>query len=163
MVEAPDAPPHRFGLRVYWEDTDGGGIVYHASYLRFAERGRTEMLRAAGIGQHSLLEESGVAFAVRRMLIDFRAPARLDDWLEVTTSIAELSRASLELTQAIVRDGRVLVDLTVQLACIDRRGRAVRLPPPIRAAFETLTPSSLDRAAPARQEHLAFAADPDRD
>lgn len=175
MREAPALPPHRsppppsgvhrFGLRVYWEDTDGGGIVYHAGYLRFAERARTELLRRAGIGQQELLEASGVAFAVRRMTIDFRAPARLDDWLEVTTGIAEMAQASLRLSQSIARDDRILVDLDVQLACLDRRGRAVRLPAGLRDAFAAPAAGNtpLDRAAAPRQEPVISATSPNRD
>ena len=129
---------HRLSLRVYWEDTDASGIVYHASYLRFAERARTEMLRAIGFEQNRLLDDTGIAFAVRRIGIDFSGPARLDDLLEVETRVVEMSGASLTMAQDIRRDGALLTRLDVLLACIDRAGRAARIPAPIREAFATV-------------------------
>lgn len=125
----------RLSIRVYWEDTDGSGIVYHAGYLRFAERARTEFLRALGFDQSTLLEEAGIAFAVRRMEIDFLSPARLDDLLEVATSVTEIGGASLSMRQRVERGGRTLADMNVKLACMDRRGRPVRLPAAFRAGF----------------------------
>ncbi|NNG03333.1 MAG: tol-pal system-associated acyl-CoA thioesterase [Inquilinus sp.] len=127
---------HVFPVRVYYEDTDAAGIVYHASYLRFAERARTEMVRATGMEQGRVLAETGLAFAVRRMEIDYRAPARLDDLLDVATRLTEIGGASLRVEQTIRRAGTVLVRLFVKLGCIDRAGRAVRLPPAIRAALQ---------------------------
>lgn len=126
---------HLLSVRVYWEDTDGSGIVYHAGYLRFAERARTEFLRTLGFDQSTLLDEAGIAFAVRRMEIDFLSPARLDDLLEVATSVTDIGGASLSMRQRVERDGRALADMNVKLACMDRRGRPVRLPAAFRAAF----------------------------
>lgn len=130
-----EAPAHRFPVRVYWEDTDASGIVYHASYLRFAERARTELLRQIGLHQAALLAEEGVAFAVRRCEIDYLAPARLDDALEVETRVAVMARASLSLEQVIRRSGAVLARLLLRVACLDRAGRPVRLPSLVRASF----------------------------
>ncbi len=136
----PDSGPldgdgrHRFPIRVYWEDTDGSGIVYHANYLRFAERARTEMLRSVGIEQGRLLDQDGVGIAVRRCRIDFQAPARLDDFLVVASRVTGVSGASLDLEQAIWRGESVLVAMTLQLACLNRVGRATRLPKAVRAA-----------------------------
>lgn len=133
-----EAGCHVFPVRVYWEDTDASGIVYHASYLRYAERARSEALRAAGIEQWGLLAETGVAITVRRCTIDFRAAAKLDDALAVETRITHIAGASFRAEQAIRRDGAVLVHLTLQLACINRAGRATRLPERVRAIIAAL-------------------------
>ncbi|HVV92802.1 MAG TPA: tol-pal system-associated acyl-CoA thioesterase [Hyphomicrobiales bacterium] len=125
---------HRLPVRVYWEDTDAGGLVYHASYLRFLERGRTELLRTLGISQGSMLEATGAAFVVRRMAIEFHRPARLDDLLAVETDVERLNRASLVLNQAVRRDGETLVEAVVTCACI-RAGKPVRLPEALAAAL----------------------------
>jgi acyl-CoA thioester hydrolase len=128
--------PHHLPVRVYWEDTDAGGLVYHASYLRFLERGRTEMLRALGIDQGTLLAESGLAFVVRRMAIEFHRPARLDDLVTVETVPSAVGGASLVLGQAIRRGGDLLVEATVTCACL-RNGRAARMPPMVRNALRS--------------------------
>ncbi len=122
------SPPHRLPIRVYYEDTDAGGIVYHANYLRFAERGRTEMLRAAGWDHPTLRREHGGFFAVQRCAMVFRRPARLDDLLEVRTSVRRASGARLELDQRICRGDETLVEVEVTLAFIDERLRPRRLP-----------------------------------
>lgn len=124
-------------LRVYYEDTDAGGIVYHASYLRFAERARTEMLREAGFNHAQLLQDEGVLFAVISMEIKFKAPAKLDDLLIVTSRVVSISGASMTLEQEIMRDGHVLVEIKLTLACLDRRGKAVRLPEALRALYRS--------------------------
>lgn len=121
-------------LRVYWEDTDAGGIVYHASYLRFMERGRTELLRSAGIDQSALMQATGVSIAVRRMGIEFLAAARLDDVLEVRTQVHEIRGASIALRQGVFRDGTALVEADVLVACI-REGRACRVPDAMKRAL----------------------------
>ncbi|RYC33083.1 tol-pal system-associated acyl-CoA thioesterase [Lichenibacterium minor] len=119
---------HRFPVRVYYEDTDFSGVVYHAGYLRFLERGRTEMLRDLGVDQASLFgAEPPLGFAVARLEIDFRRPARMDDLLEVETRVADVGGASLTMAQRITRGGDPLVDATVRVAAVSR-GRAVRLP-----------------------------------
>jgi acyl-CoA thioester hydrolase len=127
---------HHFPVRVYWEDTDASGIVYHASYLRFAERARSELLRLAGFEQATMLAETGVAFAVRHCEVDFRLPARLDDRLEIVSRIVEVRAATVRAQQDVWRAGALLARLAVKLACIDRSGRAVRVPAAVRAAFE---------------------------
>ena len=114
--------------RVYWEDTDAGGVVYHAQYLAFLERARTEWLRARGKGQEWLRNEHDLVFAVRAMRIDFRAPARLDDVLDVSVSLQQCRRASLVMAQAIHRDGELLLDAEVRVAALnasDFRPRAI--------------------------------------
>jgi acyl-CoA thioester hydrolase len=125
---------HIATFRVYYEDTDTGGIVYYANYLKFAERARTEVLRDLGIAQRALMESDGLAFAVRRCEVDYLAPARLDDELEVRTTLRALGNASLDLDQAIHRrepdggEARELARLVVRLAVINRDGRPTRLP-----------------------------------
>jgi acyl-CoA thioester hydrolase len=117
--------------RVYWEDTDAGGVVYHAQYLAFLERARTEWLRAHGKGQQALRVELDLVFAVRAMRIEFRQPARLDDALVVSVALRECRRASLVLAQSIDRDGVRLLDAQVRVAALnasDFRPRAIPLP-----------------------------------
>ena len=127
---------HAWPLRVYYEDTDAAGIVYHASYLRFAERGRTEMLRELGFDHRSLAQKHGVVFAVSRCLIDFRRPARLDDLLEVRTRPLAVGGARLELEQLVTRADATLAKLVVTLAVLDRSElRPKRLPDDVRAKF----------------------------
>ena|SRR5690625_3829837 len=117
-------PQQLFSLptRVYWEDTDAGGVVYHARYVAFMERARTEWMRALGHGQDALRAAHGLVFAVRAMRMDFRAPARLDDVLDVTVALRECRRASLVVDQAVECDGRLLLDAQVRLAALDAEG-----------------------------------------
>jgi len=125
---------HVLPVRVYYEDTDAGGIVYHAAYLRFAERGRTEFIRALGVDQHRLRAETGLGFAVARLAIDYLKPARLDDMLEVHTEAARARGASADFVQTVLRDGETLARLDVRVACIDAAGRPARLPPALAMA-----------------------------
>ncbi|HJR74504.1 MAG TPA: tol-pal system-associated acyl-CoA thioesterase [Luteimonas sp.] len=114
--------------RVYWEDTDAGGVVYHAQYLAFLERARTEWMRAIGHGQESLRAGHDLVFAVRAMRIDFRLPARLDDTLDVSVALTQCRRASLVLDQAIRRGGELLLEAQVRVAALgagDFRPRAI--------------------------------------
>lgn len=117
-------PAFSWPIRVYWEDTDAGGVVYHAGYLRFFERARSEWLRASGIGQQKLREELGIVFVVHSMDIRFNRPARLDDALQATVAVKELRSASFSVTQTLLRgpDEKSLVDATVRIACLDAEG-----------------------------------------
>jgi acyl-CoA thioester hydrolase len=126
---------HSLPLRVYYEDTDAAGMVYHANYLKFAERGRSEMLRSLGFGHRRLGAESGIGFAVRRCSVDYHAPARLEDALTVDTRLAGVGAATLSVHQQIRRDDQVLVDLDILVACIGRDGRPRRLPSALRAVL----------------------------
>lgn len=131
---------HVFPIRVYYEDTDAGGIVYYANYLKFAERARTEMLREGGLDQSRILAEQGLMFAVRRCATDYLRPARLDDLLTVSTRLIEARGARVDLEQRVHKAGdenHDLAILAVQLACLDRRGRAVRWPADIVKVLET--------------------------
>lgn len=131
----PELAPHRLGLRVYWEDTDAAGIVYYANYLRFAERGRTELLRALGIDQRRLREETGIAFAVRRCACEYLRPAMLDDALVVETEIAGLGAATCDMRQRVRRGADTLAALDVTVAAVAANGRPARLPPAVRHAL----------------------------
>jgi acyl-CoA thioester hydrolase len=123
-------------VRVYYEDTDAGGIVYHGNYLKFAERGRTELLRSLGHDHRALAGELGLVFAVARCAVDFVAPARLDDLLHVRTRALRVGGVRLELEQTVHRAGQVLARLEVTLAPLDRAGlRPKRLPEALRAGF----------------------------
>lgn len=108
-------------VRVYYEDTDSGGVVYYANYLKFMERARTEWLRSLGFEQDGLLREEGIVFAVRRVSIDFRRPARFNDALLVKSQIGQLQKASLTFHQRIIRvaDELLLVHGDVQVVCVD--------------------------------------------
>lgn len=117
-------PTHVHPLRVYWEDTDASGVVYHANYLKWFERARTEWLRALGYSQDKLMSEVGIAFTVASIDILYRRPARLDDQVEVFTSIAELKNVSLTFGQVLRRSDapdEVLAKANVRVACVDAK------------------------------------------
>lgn len=130
--------PHLHDLRVYWEDTDAGGIVYYANYLKFAERARSEALRKAGYGQQQLRDEQGIAFVVRRCEIDYHKAARLDDVLRVESCLQAVGKARMTMTQRILREGVTLASLNVTLACVDKTGRPVRIPDAIGKALQII-------------------------
>ena len=122
MSELVPETPFSWPVRVYWEDTDAGGVVYHANYVRFMERARSEWLRALGIDQMALKEATGLAFMVRDMQIDFLKPALLDDELLVTVDVMERRAASILFAQTVVRaDGSCLIRAKVRVACVDVR------------------------------------------
>jgi acyl-CoA thioester hydrolase len=134
---------HLLPMRVYYEDTDFSGVVYHASYLRFLERGRTEFLRAAGVDQSTLhAEGEGLIFAVRRMTVDYLKPARMDDVLLIETHTAEIRGASLTIAQRILRGEEVLVTADVRVAAI-AGGRPARIPDALRAMLGAGEPAGL--------------------
>ena len=137
---ALEGDTHVFPVRVYYEDTDAAGIVYYANYLKFAERGRTELMRALGAEHREMAERDGLAWAVRRCTIDYLRPARLDDLLEVRTRVVEVGAARLDAEQVVRRDAVDLARLALRLACIDLRGRPARLPPATRAALNAIIP-----------------------
>ncbi len=131
-------PAHRFDFRVYYEDTDAGGVVYYANYLKFAERARTEALRSFGIQQSALLKEHGIAFVVRRVEAEFLKPARLDDRLTIATRLEDSRRVSLRMQQHILRGEEVLFVSAVKLGVVGRDFSPAPLPSHVRAALETL-------------------------
>ena len=110
---------YRFSIRVYWEDTDAGGVVYYASYLRFFERARTEWLRTLGVAQQRLREDDGVIFIVSESTVRYLRPARLDDRLDVTVAVRECGRASLSLAQQAWRGDTLLAEGAVRVGCVD--------------------------------------------
>jgi acyl-CoA thioester hydrolase len=124
-TDAPKASPtHVHPLRVYWEDTDASGVVYHANYLKWFERARTEWLRALGYSQDKLMTEVSIAFTVASIEILYRRPARLDDEVEVFTSIAELKNVSLTFSQVLRRTAapdEILAKASVRVACVDAK------------------------------------------
>jgi acyl-CoA thioester hydrolase len=131
---------HYQAVRVYYEDTDFSGIVYHASYLRFMERGRTNYLRLIGADHRALFEQAekeapGFAFVVRHMNIDFKKPARMDDVLSIVTAPEEVKGASVTLNQKVMRGEELLVEAHVQVAFISS-GRARPIPKPLRVAMK---------------------------
>ena len=138
-------------VRAYYEDTDAGGIVYHANYLRYAERARTEALRAMGIPHAEMVEQFGLMFVVRRIEVDYQRAARLDDSLTVITESTEVGGASLTLRQDVRGESGSCAVLTVRLACV-RPGdnKPGRIPPRWRAAL-----TALRDAGQAGHEHEA--------
>jgi acyl-CoA thioester hydrolase len=129
---------HILPVRVYFEDTDFSGLVYHASYLRWCERGRSDWLRLLGVHHSALIApESGepAAFVVRRLEIDYLRPARIDEVLEVTTECIEVSGVYLLLLQQIRRGETTLCKVVVKVVLISQSGKPMRLPPPIREAL----------------------------
>lgn len=129
---------HRWLIRVYYEDTDLAGIVYYANYLRFIERARSELVRAAGIDQVAM-KAAGLVFAVRRVEADYLSPARYDDQLEVRTRLADVKGASFTMPQEIWRDDTLLFRAVVSIVVLSAEGRATRLPADIRAQLDPFT------------------------
>ena len=149
-----EAGAHRLPLRVYYEDTDAAGIVYYANWLRFLERGRTEMLRLLGQEHSALRDERGVAWVVRRCAVEYLKPARLDDTLEVVTTCGALRGASLDMIQEARRGGDVLVRAELVVACMGPTGRPVRLPPALRDALSDVTAGDASPPGPPRSRHI---------
>lgn len=110
--------PFVWPVRVYFQDTDAGGVVYHASYVNFFERARTEWLRTFGYSNAGLMNELGVMFVVRRLELNYLKPALLDDMLDVTAQVKELGRSRVTLLQTVLRDGEVLTEGEVHLVCV---------------------------------------------
>jgi acyl-CoA thioester hydrolase len=124
-------------VRVYYEDTDAGGVVYYANYLRFYERARTEWLRAIGFEQQLLRNEDGIVFAVRHVEIDYLKPAVLDDALQVEATISDLRRASMTFEQRLLRGDDVLSKAIVRIVCLDSDGfRPVPIPQILRERID---------------------------
>lgn len=134
---------HVLPVRVYFEDTDFSGVVYHASYLRFMERGRSDMMRLLGVS-HDVLDEGGfgerLAFAVRHMELDFLKSARIDDLLEIETDVVEVAGARLILNQSICRGSEMLVKAKVTIVMINASRRARRLPKTVREKLVAINP-----------------------
>ena len=134
MTAAPR--PFCWPVRVYYEDTDAAGVVYYANYLKFFERARTEWLRSFGLNQDKLAQDEGLIFVVRRAVLDFVRPARLDDMLEVTVEPVKRARVYVDLSQEARRDTQVLARAEVRVACLSLRNfRPVEMPQSLRNLF----------------------------
>jgi acyl-CoA thioester hydrolase len=129
---------HRFAVRVYFEDTDLSGIVYHANYLRYMERARSDMLRVAGVDQRAAFEGGEGVYAVRDLQVRYRAPARLDDALLVASTVEEIRAASVLIHQRVMRGAELLVDAHVEAAFVAPSGRPRRQPANWIEAFNAL-------------------------
>ena len=140
-VEPRVEPRFSWPTRIYWEDTDAGGVVYHARYVAFMERARTEWMRALGYGQERMRCDHGLVFAVRSMTMDFLKPARLDDALDVTATLVQCKRASMVFAQAVCRGGETLLTAQVKIAALDAA---------------TFKPRGMDDALHAALKHLEF-------
>ncbi len=123
---------HKFAIRVYYEDTDMGGIVYHANYLKYIERARSDWVKTLGIDQNAMRENEGLIFAVRRVEADYLAPAIFDDELVVSTQTQSVSGARLIMDQKLYRGAELLVSALVTIVCINEAGQPARLPANIR-------------------------------
>jgi acyl-CoA thioester hydrolase len=125
---------HTFRIKIYYEDTDAGGVVYYANYLRFMERGRTELLSDKGINVAEY-HDKGYFFPVVHVDIHYRRPAKLGEIIEVATEVVEITNATITFKQEIFRDDAVLVEATVKLACINRDGKPQRIPSELASLF----------------------------
>ncbi len=123
---------HSFPVRVYYEDTDMGGIVYYANYLRFIERARSDWVRSLGIDQNAMREKDGIVFAVRRVEADYLLPAKFDDDLSVRTRLTAITGARLTMAQEVLRDDALLFRAEVTVVCVGEGGAPARLPANIR-------------------------------
>lgn len=119
MPLAAESQPFKHELRVYWEDTDAGGVVFYANYLKFFERARTEWLRSLGHSQQRLREDTGAIFIVAETSVRYLRPARLDDLLEVTVEVREAGRATLLIAQQATRAGELLAKGRIRIGCVD--------------------------------------------
>lgn len=129
---------HRFAVRAYYEDTDLSGVVYHANYLRWFERARSDLVRLIGIDQRAAVESAEGAFAVADMAIRYAAPARLDDAVLIETTCTELGAASCRMHQRALREGQLLCEATLRIGFVAPDGRPRRMPPPWREAFAAI-------------------------
>lgn len=128
---------HTLDIRIYYEYTDAGGIVYNANYLNFAERGRTEFLRDIGFQCSEVQKELGLLFVVRKVTIDYLMTAKLDDLLQIVTSFKEIKNSSFVMQQTVMRDGEIICDMEVVLVCVHEVGyKPTRLPEKIKDAFQ---------------------------
>lgn len=142
MAEPADDDTFCWPARVYWEDTDAGGVVYHARYLAFMERARTEWMRARGWGQEALRARDDLVFVVRAMEIDFRAPARLDDQLQVSVALVECRGASFVVAQQVLRGDSVLIEAKVRVAALTASSFRPRpIPEPLQSELKQLVES----------------------
>ena len=136
MQPQPPAFKHSFAVRVYYEDTDMGGVVFYANYLKFMERGRTEWLRAVGVNQSDLAVQEQRGFMVTELDIRYLKPARLDDLLQIESEVTRMGRASLHFHQTIYRNGELLSQSKIQVCCVETVNmRVAAIPQSVRSKF----------------------------
>ncbi len=141
MSVAQESYTFTFPVRVYYEDTDAGGVVYYANYLKFLERARTEWLRAAGVEQPTLLRNYNVIFVVRSVAIEYLRPAQFNDALTVTVRLTKFGRSTIEVFQTVTRDA-TLVEAMVKIVCVDGASfKPVSIPPHLKQQLESLAPA----------------------
>ncbi len=134
---------HKTSVRIYYEDTDAGGYVYYANYLKYAERGRTELLRSIGFENKALMDDQGIAFVVRHIEAYYKKPTFLDDELIVQTEISACKKASVDMKQSIFRHNSIVFSIDVTLACIDTNtGKPTRFPDAVQKGFDQLVKES---------------------
>ena len=124
-----------FPVRVYYDDTDAGGVVYHANYLKFTERARTEALRAMGFENSKLRQEQGIIIVVKSLEAEYFSPARLDDFLTVQTRLLSVKNTSFVMEQKAIRDGACIFSMTVVLVCVNEEGRPSKIPELVKNVF----------------------------
>lgn len=141
MTSVTDSPSrHRTEVRVYYEDTDAGGVVFYANYLKFMERGRTEWLRSVGVNQSDVAKEFSRIFIVAGLDIKYLKPARLDDLLQIDSVVTRMGRASLNFAQSVSRNGELLVESNIQIGCVDTvKMRPAAIPEVVRSKFVVTT------------------------
>ncbi len=140
MLNQSPALRHSMTVRVYYEDTDAGGIVFYANYLKFMERGRTEWLRSAGVNQSEVANMFQRVFIVAGLDIRYKKPARLDDLLEIQSIVTKMGRASLHFAQQVLRDGELLAESNIQVGCVDTVNmRPAPIPESVRIKFAVTT------------------------
>jgi acyl-CoA thioester hydrolase len=140
MTNSKPFATHRFNIRVYYEDTDAGGVVFYANYLKFMERGRTEWLRALGVDQSGMARELKRGFMVTELDLKYHKPARLDDLLEIESRITRLGRASINFQQRVLHNNEVLAQGNIQICCVDTVNmRAVALPPVVSTKLKVIS------------------------
>lgn len=131
---------HQFDVRVYYEDTDMGGVVFYANYLKYMERGRTEWLRALGVNQSALAAQEQRGFMVVRVDVRYLSPARLDDLLQIESEVTRMGRASLHFSQSVWRNGELIVQSNIQVCCVETVNmRVAAIPESIRTKLAEIT------------------------
>ncbi len=140
MLIQPPEFKHSMTVRVYYEDTDAGGVVFYANYLKFMERGRTEWLRAAGVNQSEVAKLFQRVFVVTALDIRYKKSAKLDDLLEIQSAVTRFGRASLHFAQTVLRSGELLVESNIQIGCVDTvKMRPAPIPESVRNKFAVTT------------------------
>ena len=127
---------HKVDFRIYYEDTDAGGVVYYANYLKFAERARTELLRSKGINQTKLAESQGILFVVKSVNMELKLPARLDDIITIKTEVEEISGARINMKQTLVKSSQDIAFIDVKVVCINKNFRPQRIPEEIKSKIK---------------------------